>query len=81
MRVRIDTGRCVGAGQCERAAPTVFRQDEDGVGGVLDRTPPPAVWEEVREAEDLCPARAVLLSGDGTGAGAGAAAPPTGRDA
>lgn len=75
MHVSIDTGRCVGAGQCERVAPGVFRQDEDGVGEVLDPAPPHAVWEEAREAEELCPARAVVLSESGD------TAPRTGRDA
>ncbi|MGW5121613.1 ferredoxin, partial [Streptomyces noursei] len=38
MRITVDTGRCVGAGQCVLTAPDLFDQDDDGLVTVLDPT-------------------------------------------
>jgi ferredoxin len=62
MRVIVDTGRCVGAGQCVLADPEVFDQsEEDGTSLLLQPVPPPTHRDAVRDAADRCPARAIRL--------------------
>ena len=62
MRIELDEPKCVAAGQCAMTAPAVFDQrDEDGVAVVLDETPAPEHYDEVREAAAVCPAAAILL--------------------
>ncbi|MDN3028508.1 ferredoxin [Streptomyces sp. S.PB5] len=64
MKVVADTDRCVGAGQCVLIAPEVFDQGEDdGIVVVLDAEAEIVQLPEVREAVDLCPARALSLDG------------------
>lgn len=64
-RVRVDRAACVGAGQCVLAAESVFDQDtEDGLVVLLAPVPPPGELDDVRDAVDRCPARAIELSGD-----------------
>ncbi|WP_406311929.1 ferredoxin [Streptosporangium sp. NBC_01639] len=60
MRVTIEEGRCIGAGQCVLAAARVFDQrEEDGVVVLLDPAPPDEESAAVREAAALCPALAI----------------------
>jgi ferredoxin len=60
MRIRIDMDKCIGAGQCVRAADTVFDQNEDdGLVILLQESPPDDLIEQVRNAVRLCPARAI----------------------
>ncbi|WP_283133117.1 ferredoxin [Rhizohabitans arisaemae] len=62
MKIVVDTGRCVGAGQCVLTAPSLFDQDDtDGVVVVRDRTPNGAAAEWAREAVRVCPSRALSL--------------------
>ena len=62
MRVEVDTGKCISAGQCVAAAPEVFDQrDEDGVVVLLDAAPGPAAAEGVRQAVAVCPALAIQV--------------------
>ncbi|MEU3742750.1 ferredoxin [Streptomyces sp. NPDC032198] len=65
MRIEIDPGRCMGAGQCVLAAGAVFDQsDESGevllVGGDLVS---PEQEEAVRDAVADCPSGALTLAG------------------
>lgn len=53
----------MGAGQCELAAPEVFEQDDEGVSRAVDPEPAEDLWQAVRQAADLCPVQAVLLTG------------------
>ncbi|MEV4573369.1 ferredoxin [Nonomuraea jabiensis] len=63
MRVSVDTGKCVAAGQCVLLAPEVFDQrEEDGVVVLLDETPAPEHHDAVREAATVCPAAAIHLA-------------------
>ncbi|WP_030756774.1 ferredoxin [Streptomyces griseus] len=60
MSVSIDTGVCIGAGQCALLSPDVFTQDDDGFGTVL----PGRETEDgtlVREAARACPVQAITL--------------------
>ena len=63
MRVEVDEFRCVSAGQCVLAAPEVFDQRaDDGIAVVLTPEPVPQQYGAVREAEAMCPAKAILLT-------------------
>ena len=64
VRIHADTDRCIGAGQCVLTAPDIFDSGEDGLVVVLVPEPAEALLDDVREAVDLCPARAIGLSGE-----------------
>jgi ferredoxin len=61
MHIKVDVEKCIGAGQCVNAAPTVFAQNEDdGMVVLLDEAPSAEKAASVRSAIRLCPARAIL---------------------
>ncbi|TDD56645.1 ferredoxin [Saccharopolyspora elongata] len=63
MRIEIDRDRCVGAGMCALAAPSVFDQnEEDGLVLLVDAEPPEEARESVRTAAVTCPSGAVAVS-------------------
>lgn len=63
MRVTADREVCIGAGMCVLSAPDVFDQDEDdGRVRVLTSEPVAERHGVVREAERLCPSRAVRVT-------------------
>ncbi|GGR89627.1 ferredoxin [Streptomyces aureoverticillatus] len=64
MRVTIDTGVCIGAGQCVLTAPKVFTQDDDGFSELLPGCEDGAGDPMVREAVRACPVRAITLEED-----------------
>ena len=65
MRVEVDQNRCVGSGQCLGIAPQIFDQDEtSGRVVLLDESPPDSLSDEVHEAVDICPARAIRIVAD-----------------
>ncbi|MEE1768582.1 ferredoxin [Streptomyces sp. JV185] len=67
MRITVDAERCVGSGMCVLTAGEVFDQGEgDGKAIVLRPEPPAETRDSVREAVDLCPAAAIVLSVPGT---------------
>ncbi|WND34107.1 ferredoxin [Streptomyces sp. BB1-1-1] len=60
--ISVERDRCVGAGQCVLAAPSVFDQDEEeGLVLVLDGEPPASQSDAVREAVWACPSGALAL--------------------
>ena len=62
MRITVNVDRCCGAGQCVLSAPDVFDQnDDDGRVVVLVADPAPDRHTDVRQAVNLCPARAIVL--------------------
>ncbi|MEU1778472.1 MULTISPECIES: ferredoxin [Streptomyces] len=82
MRVAVDEDRCIGAGQCELAAPEVFEQDDEGVSRASDPEPAEDLWQRVHQAADLCPVQAVLLTGTtGKTGTTGTASPEQHREA
>ena len=62
MKISIDRGKCIGAGNCVLAAPDVFAQhDDDGMVVVLDHHPPAAAIPAIEEAAETCPAKVITL--------------------
>ena len=62
MKVVVDQGECVGAGQCVLAADDVFDQrDSDGLVDLLDASPPAERSADVRHAAAVCPASAIVV--------------------
>lgn len=61
MRIKADTGLCVGSSQCVLTEPTVFDQDADGIVTLLTDHPDNQSAAQVRHAVTLCPSRALLV--------------------
>lgn len=61
-RVQVDRERCVGSGVCESLAPEVFELDDDGVLQLHREEPAADELDEVRDAVQSCPARALALA-------------------
>ncbi|BEL03457.1 hypothetical protein Q0Z83_016480 [Actinoplanes sichuanensis] len=65
MRIAVDEGKCIGAGQCVLTAPHVFDQrDDDAVAVVLDASPAESEQPAARAAAAGCPVAAIAVSGD-----------------
>ncbi|MGW4164809.1 ferredoxin [Streptomyces sp. NPDC004788] len=62
MRISIDTGVCIGAGQCALVSPDVFTQDDDGFGTVVPGREDGAGGPLVREAARACPVQAITVA-------------------
>ncbi|PSK87496.1 ferredoxin [Murinocardiopsis flavida] len=62
MRIKADTGRCIGAGQCVLTAPAVFDHDDDGIVVLLTADPGDESAAQARYAVTLCPSRALSVS-------------------
>ena len=63
MRVRIDTNRCQGHGQCNLICPEVFGFDEQGFGRVRIERVPERLDADVERAQRACPERAIEIDG------------------
>jgi ferredoxin len=63
IRIVADTTRCAGAGQCVLTDPTTFDQDSTHGTVILlrDHLPDEALTT-ARQAQDLCPTRALSLA-------------------
>lgn len=61
MRIKADTGVCVGAGQCVLTEPAVFDQDDDGIVVLLTDQPDDQAAVRAREAVSLCPSQALSI--------------------
>jgi len=62
MRLQIDSERCQGHGRCYDLVPTLFGDDEEGFGQVLDDgTVSPDNERDARLAVANCPERAIDL--------------------
>jgi ferredoxin len=62
MQVVVDEQKCIGAGNCVRAAPDVFDQGEEGFVELLDDNPPSELEGDVLLARRLCPSRAITVT-------------------
>ncbi|MFB6841779.1 ferredoxin [Streptomyces sp. NPDC056361] len=61
MRVTVDHGVCIGAGQCALTSPDVFTQDDDGFGTVLPGREDGGGGALVRVAARACPVGAITV--------------------
>ena len=62
MKITVDQEMCAASGQCVMTEPEVFDQrEEDGVVVLLQENPPDELANAVRQAEHLCPARAITV--------------------
>ena len=62
MKVVVDQDKCVSSGQCVMFAAQVFDQrDEDGIVTLLIDSPPPELYQAVRDAAEVCPALAITV--------------------
>jgi ferredoxin len=61
-RIEVDRERCVGSGTCEALAPDVFEVDDDGVLVLHREQPGPGEVDDVRDAVQACPTRALALA-------------------
>jgi ferredoxin len=62
VRIVVDGAKCIGAGQCVRAAGKVFAQDDEtALVILLDENPPDDQLGAVKNAARLCPARAIVV--------------------
>jgi ferredoxin len=65
MKVQIDQEKCCSSGMCALNVPEIFDQrDEDGVGVVLEPSPPDQFQDAVRHAAALCPSGAIVVQDD-----------------
>lgn len=61
MRIKADTGLCVGSGQCVLTEPAVFDQDDNGIVVLLTDHPNDQTTPQARDAVTLCPSRALTI--------------------
>ncbi|MFI6154594.1 ferredoxin [Kitasatospora sp. NPDC051170] len=65
MQVSVDRDRCCSSGMCVTNAPEVFDQDDRDSLVRLRRTVLlPEQFDDVRLASELCPGRAITVTGD-----------------
>ncbi|WP_424891321.1 ferredoxin [Streptomyces sp. XH2] len=64
LRVSIDSGVCIGAGQCVLTAPSVFDQDDDGFGLVRTGREDGGGDPLVKDAARACPVQAITVEED-----------------
>ncbi len=63
MKVVVDYDLCEANALCMKAAPEVFRVEEDDSLTVLNDTVPAELTKKVQEAARLCPRQAITLEG------------------
>jgi ferredoxin len=61
IKIEIDHDLCYGARNCALAAPGAFEYNEEGKSVVADISK--ATPEQLKAAEDQCPAMAIAISG------------------
>ncbi|WP_304453779.1 ferredoxin [Nocardiopsis sp. YSL2] len=61
MRVKVDFDECESNALCMGVAPEVFEVRDDDFLYLLTEEPPAELHERVREAERLCPKRAITV--------------------
>ncbi len=62
MRVDIDEDECSGTGLCTRICGAVFELNDELVSHVRVDTIPAELEHKVREAADLCPLQAIVIT-------------------
>jgi ferredoxin len=59
--VEVDRERCQGTGYCEQLAAGVFEVGADATARVVGEVRSPEALDRVRQAEDICPTRAIRV--------------------
>jgi ferredoxin len=59
--IKLDREVCQGTGYCEQLAPSLFKPDEEGLSTVVGAINFVAELELAKQAEDICPTRAIIL--------------------
>lgn len=59
--IDVDREVCQGTGYCEELARTLFKLDDEGVASVVGQITSDGELDLARQAEDLCPTRAIML--------------------
>jgi ferredoxin len=59
MEIRVDTQRCIGAGNCSLTAPEIFDHEDDGTVKLLQPHAGEEHRNDVDEAIMLCPSQAI----------------------
>jgi len=62
MKVRVDRNKCIGCGACVALVPEVFDFDDGLSKEKVEEINDKKLEERVREAADLCPAGAIIIS-------------------
>ncbi|MFE6306655.1 ferredoxin [Nocardiopsis sp. NPDC057823] len=62
MRVEVDYDLCESNALCMGVAPEVFEVRDDDFLYLLTEEPPAAFHDRVRQAEKLCPKRAITVA-------------------
>jgi ferredoxin len=61
MKITLDLDACAGHGQCEDAAPEVFRVNDDGLVVQLIENPGEELRAKVEDAARRCPADVITV--------------------
>ncbi len=59
--IKLDRELCQGTGYCEQLAPSLFKLDGEGLSTVTGAITSAAEIDVARQAEDICPTRAIML--------------------
>lgn len=62
MKVTVDEAKCMGHGQCELAAPSLFEIDDEGIARVLIENPGESLREQAETAAKRCPEEAIRIT-------------------
>jgi ferredoxin len=64
LKITVDLSLCAGHGQCEDAAPEVFRVNDEGFAELLvDDITDPELESKIADAASRCPTEAIRLTG------------------
>jgi ferredoxin len=63
VKITVDLSLCAGHGQCEDAAPEVFRVNDEGFAVLLvDEVTDPELEAKIADAASRCPTEAIRLT-------------------
>jgi len=61
VKVRVESDRCQGHGQCNLLCPEVFQFDDQGFARIVDERVPPHLEDDVERAVSNCPELAIRV--------------------
>ena len=63
MKIKVDTGRCMGHGMCNALAPEVYEITDDGFNEMGEFEVQPERYEAARRGANACPERIIAVVG------------------